>query len=31
VAAKYGLEIDAASIPVLCERHGLRFAPEARA
>jgi mannose-6-phosphate isomerase-like protein (cupin superfamily) len=31
VAAKYGLEIDPASIPVLCERHGLRFAAEERA
>jgi mannose-6-phosphate isomerase-like protein (cupin superfamily) len=30
VAAKYGLEIDPASIPVLCERHGLRFAVEGR-
>jgi mannose-6-phosphate isomerase-like protein (cupin superfamily) len=28
VAAKYGLEIDPASIPVLCERHGLRFAAD---
>ena len=30
VAEKYGLEIDPASIPVLCERHGLRFAVEGR-
>jgi mannose-6-phosphate isomerase-like protein (cupin superfamily) len=25
IAARYGLEFDMASIPVLCERHGLRF------
>jgi mannose-6-phosphate isomerase-like protein (cupin superfamily) len=25
VAARYGLEVDMASVPVLCERHGLRF------
>jgi mannose-6-phosphate isomerase-like protein (cupin superfamily) len=25
IAARYGLELDPASIPVLCERHGLRF------
>jgi mannose-6-phosphate isomerase-like protein (cupin superfamily) len=31
VAARYGLEIDPSSIPVLCERHGLRFAAEERA
>src|SRR4051794_26119329 len=30
VAVKYGLEIDAASVPRLCERHGLRF-PASRA
>ena len=28
VAAKYGLEVDPASIPALCERHGLRFPAE---
>ena len=26
IAARYGLEFDMASVPVLCERHGLRFA-----
>lgn len=26
IAARYGLELDPASIPALCERHGLRFA-----
>jgi len=25
IAARYGLEFDMASIPALCERHGLRF------
>jgi mannose-6-phosphate isomerase-like protein (cupin superfamily) len=25
VAERYGLEVDMASVPVLCERHGLRF------
>ena len=30
VAARYGLEFDLESIPVLCERHGLRF-PRSRA
>ena len=25
IAARYGLEFDMASIPVLCERHGLQF------
>jgi len=25
IAARYGLEFDMASVPVLCERHGLRF------
>jgi Cupin domain len=25
IAARYGLEVDPASIPGLCERHGLRF------
>jgi mannose-6-phosphate isomerase-like protein (cupin superfamily) len=25
IAARYGLEFDFASIPALCERHGLRF------
>jgi mannose-6-phosphate isomerase-like protein (cupin superfamily) len=25
VAARYGLELDIASIPALCERHGVRF------
>jgi quercetin dioxygenase-like cupin family protein len=25
IAARYGLEFDLASIPALCERHGLRF------
>jgi mannose-6-phosphate isomerase-like protein (cupin superfamily) len=25
IAARYGLEVDPASIPALCERHGLRF------
>jgi len=28
IAARYGLEFDMASVPVLCERHGLRFAVE---
>ena len=28
MAAKYGLEVDPASIPALCERHGLRFPAE---
>ena len=28
IAARYGLEFDMASIPVLCERHGLRFPVE---
>jgi mannose-6-phosphate isomerase-like protein (cupin superfamily) len=28
IAARYGLEFDMASIPVLCERHGLRFPAE---
>ena len=30
LAARYGLEIDPASIPGLCERHGLRFEVEGR-
>jgi len=25
IAARYGLEFDMASIPALCERHGLHF------
>ena len=25
IAARYGLEMDFASVPALCERHGLRF------
>jgi mannose-6-phosphate isomerase-like protein (cupin superfamily) len=29
IAARYGLEMDWASLPVLCERHGLRFPAEA--
>jgi mannose-6-phosphate isomerase-like protein (cupin superfamily) len=29
IAARYGLEFDMASIPALCERHGLRFPMEA--
>ena len=28
IAARYGLEFDMASIPALCERHGLRFPTE---
>jgi mannose-6-phosphate isomerase-like protein (cupin superfamily) len=28
IAARYGLEFDMASVPVLCERHGLRFPVE---
>ena len=28
IAARYGLELDFASVPVLCERHGLRFPAE---
>ena len=28
LAARYGLELDMASVPVLCERHGLRFPVE---
>lgn len=28
IAARYGLELDMASVPVLCERHGLRFPAE---
>ena len=28
IAARYGLELDMASVPVLCERHGLRFPVE---
>jgi mannose-6-phosphate isomerase-like protein (cupin superfamily) len=28
IAARYGLEIDFASLPVLCERHGVRFPAE---
>jgi len=28
IAARYGLEFDMASIPALCERHGLRFPAE---
>jgi mannose-6-phosphate isomerase-like protein (cupin superfamily) len=28
IAARYGLEFDMASIPALCERHGLRFPME---
>ena len=28
IAARYGLEFDMASVPVLCERHGLRFPTE---
>jgi mannose-6-phosphate isomerase-like protein (cupin superfamily) len=28
VAANYGLELDFASVPVLCERHGVRFPAE---
>ena len=28
LAARYGLEFDMASVPVLCERHGLRFPVE---
>ena len=28
IAARYGLEFDVASIPALCERHGLRFPTE---
>jgi quercetin dioxygenase-like cupin family protein len=29
IAARYGLELDAASIPRLCEAHGLTFGPAA--
>ena len=28
IAARYGLEFDMASVPALCERHGLRFPVE---
>jgi mannose-6-phosphate isomerase-like protein (cupin superfamily) len=28
IAARYGLEMDWASLPVLCERHGVRFPAE---